>query len=272
MVWRALIPVRSQLLLTRLASVVELNTSLKNAAQMDGSETMQAQDLCEVLVKTFVVVPAYNEGSVLGAVIAGLSPTFPNIVVVNDGSSDDTGAVLSDLPVTVVTHHINLGQGASLQTGITFALERGASYIVTFDADGQHRVEDALAALRVLHQGGCDAVCGSRFLGTTSNMPRSRRVILKAAVALANLTSGSGMTDAHNGLRALSRKAASCLDISQSGMAHASEIISQLREHKMVIREVPVQIDYTEYSLSKGQSSLNSINILVDLVVGKFLK
>jgi hypothetical protein len=80
------------------------------------------------------------------------------------------------------------------------------------------------------------------------------------------------MTDTHNGLRALSRKAASCLDISQSGMAHASEIISQLREHKMVIREVPVQINYTEYSLSKGQSSLNSINILVDLVVGRFLK
>jgi hypothetical protein len=103
-------------------------------------------------------------------------------------------------------------------------------------------------------------------------MPRSRRVILRAAVGLANLTSASRMTDAHNGLRVLSREAASCLDISQPGMAHASEIISQLREHKMVIREVPVQIHYTEYSLSKGQSSLNSINILVDLVVGRFLK
>jgi polyprenyl-phospho-N-acetylgalactosaminyl synthase len=233
---------------------------------------MQAQDLREVLTKTFVVVPAYNEARVIGAVIGGLSPAFPNIVVVNDGSSDDTADVLSGSPVTLVKHHINLGQGASLQTGITFALERGASYIVTFDADGQHRPEDALSALRVLGQGGCDVVCGSRFLGTPSNIPRGRRVILKAAIGLANLTSGSSMTDAHNGLRALSRKAASCLDISQSGMAHASEIISQLREHKMVIREVPVQINYTEYSLSKGQSSLNSINILIDLVVGRFLK
>jgi polyprenyl-phospho-N-acetylgalactosaminyl synthase len=233
---------------------------------------MQAQDLDEVLIKTFVVVPAYNEAPLLGAVIGGLAATFRNIVVVDDGSSDDTGAVLSGLPVTVVKHHINLGQGASLQTGITFALERGASYVVTFDADGQHRPEDALAALRVLDQGGCDIVCGSRFLGTASNVPRLRRVILRAAVGLANLTSGSRMTDTHNGLRALSRAAASCLDISQSGMAHASEIISQLREHNMVIREVPVQILYTEYSLSKGQSSLNSINILVDLVVGRFLK
>ena len=91
-------------------------------------------------------------------------------------------------------------------------------------------------------------------------------------VGLANLTAGTKMTDAHNGLRALSRKAASCLAISQSGMAHASEIMSQLRLHKMDIREVPVQINYTEYSLAKGQSSLNSINILVDLVIGRFLK
>jgi hypothetical protein len=99
-----------------------------------------------------------------------------------------------------------------------------------------------------------------------------RRHLLKAAVALANFGTGTRMSDAHNGLRALSRRAAECLDISQSGMAHASEIASQLREHAMTIREVPVQIRYTEYSLAKGQSSLNAINILFDLVIGRFLK
>lgn len=234
--------------------------------------TMQAEDLHDALVQTFVVVPAYNEARVIRDVIEHLSSTFPNIVVVNDGSSDGTTAALTGLPATVVKHHINLGQGASLQTGITFALERGASYIVTFDADGQHRAEDALSALRVLSKGECDVVCGSRFLGISSNIPRLRKIILKAAVGLANLTAGSRMTDAHNGLRALSRKAASCLDISQSGMAHASEIISQLGKHTMKIREVPVQIHYTEYSLAKGQSSFNAINILVDLVIGRFLK
>jgi len=233
---------------------------------------MRAKHLDQVVRETFVVVPAYNEARVIGDVVRGLLPTFPNVVVVNDGSSDDTAAVLKNLPATVVTHHINLGQGAALQTGITHALERGASYIVTFDADGQHRVEDALAAVRVLSEGGCDVVCGSRFLGTTSNVPRVRKVVLKAAVGLANLTTGARMTDAHNGLRALSRKAAQCLELLQSGMAHASEVISQLREHKMQIREVPVQIHYTEYSLAKGQHSLNSINILFDLVIGRFLK
>jgi glycosyltransferase involved in cell wall biosynthesis len=233
---------------------------------------MPAKHPDEVGRETFVVVPAYNEARVIGDVVRGLLTTFPNVVVVDDGSSDDTAAILKGLRVTVVTHYVNLGQGAALQTGIKHALERGASYIVTFDADGQHRIEDALAAVHMLSEGGCDAVCGSRFLGTTSNVPRTRKILLKAAVRLANLTTGTRMTDAHNGLRALSRKAAACLDLSQSGMAHASEIISQLRQHNMLIREVPVRIDYTEYSLAKGQSSLNSINILLDLVIGRFLK
>jgi len=233
---------------------------------------MQSEAFRQVLAETFVVVPAYNEGRVIGDVITGLASAFPNIVVVNDGSSDETAEILRGLPAVVVKHQINLGQGASLQTGITFALERGANYIVTFDADGQHRAEDALSALRLLAEGQCDVVCGSRFLGTTSNVPRMRKIILKTVVGLANLTAGTKMTDAHNGLRALSRRAASCLDLHQSGMAHASEIMSQLRNHKMNIREVPVQINYTQYSLAKGQSSLNSINILVDLVIGRFMK
>ena len=233
---------------------------------------MQSEAFRKVLAETFVVVPAYNEGRVIGDVITGLASAFPNIVVVNDGSSDETAEILRGLPAVVVKHQINLGQGASLQTGITFALERGANYIVTFDADGQHRAEDALSALRLLAEGQCDVVCGSRFLGTTSNVPRMRKIILKTVVGLANLTAGTKTTDAHNGLRALSRRAASCLDLHQSGMAHASEIMSQLRNHKMNIREVPVQINYTQYSLAKGQSSLNSINILVDLVIGRFMK
>jgi len=244
----------------------------RNDPARTGQDIMQSEAFRKALAETFVVVPAYNEGRVIRDVITGLSSEFPNIVVVNDGSSDDTAALLADLPVIVVRHPINLGQGAALQTGITFALERGANYIVTFDADGQHRVEDALSALRMLIEEQCDVVCGSRFLGTTNNVPRIRKIILKTVVGLANLTTGTHMTDAHNGLRALSRKAASCLDITQSGMAHASEIMSQLKLHKMSIREVPVQVNYTEYSLAKGQSSLNSINILVDLVIGRFLK
>lgn len=225
-----------------------------------------------MLQHTYVVIPAYNEGRVLRKVVDSVCKSFARIIVVNDGSSDDTAQVLRHLPVTVTTHLINLGQGAALQTGITLALEMGARYIVTFDADGQHRAEDAYAGLRVLSIEACDAVCGSRFLGLSSNIPPFRRLVLKAAVRFTNMTTGTRLTDAHNGLRVLSRKAAQSLAISQSGMAHASEIIAQLSRHRMVVREVPVKINYTEYSLAKGQSSLNFIWILVDLAVGRFLK
>lgn len=239
---------------------------------LDPAGTRMAPGLRALLEHTYVVIPAYNEGRVLQGVLGSVCKTFPKVIVVNDGSSDDTSNLLRGLPVTAVTHHLNLGQGAALQTGITSALERGARYIVTFDADGQHRVEDALAGLALLADGNCDAVCGSRFLGLTSNIPAIRRLVLRAAVRFTNVTTGTRLTDAHNGLRVLSRKAASCLAISQSGMAHASEIISQLARHRIVVREVPVKINYTEYSLAKGQSSLNFINILLDLAVGRFLK
>ncbi len=224
------------------------------------------------LLKTFVVVPAYNEAKVIGGVVAALCQVFPNVVVVNDGSSDETLEILRNSPAQLISHALNLGQGASLQTGISRALALGAEYILTFDADGQHRIEDALAALREVQGGGCDVACGSRFLGSKSNIPRGRRLVLKAAVLFSNITTGTHLTDAHNGLRAFSRKAAAILDISQNGMAHASEITAQLQRNGMVVHEVPVQISYTEYSLSKGQSSLNAINILIDLVVGRFLK
>jgi glycosyltransferase involved in cell wall biosynthesis len=180
--------------------------------------------------------------------------------------------VLRGLRVDVVSHAVNLGQGAAIQTGITYGVERGAEYFITFDADGQHRVEDALAALREVHAGGCDVACGSRFLGSAVNIPLSRKLLLKAAILLSNLTSKVKLTDVHNGLRAFNRRAALCLDLAQSGMAHASEINSLFAHHGMVVHEVPVQINYTAYSLAKGQSSMNAINILIDLLVGRFLK
>jgi polyprenyl-phospho-N-acetylgalactosaminyl synthase len=220
----------------------------------------------------FVVVPAYNEAAVIHSVVAALCETFPNVIVVNDGSADSTLAVLATAPVTVISHAINLGQGAALQTGITYALSRGAQYIITFDGDGQHRVEDAIAALREVRTGRCDAVCGSRFLGAATNIPRLRKYLLKAAVRFSNLATKTQLTDAHNGLRAFSRKAASAIDITQDGMAHASEITATLARKGLVIHEVPVEVRYTQYSRAKGQSSLNSVNILVELIIERFLR
>jgi glycosyltransferase involved in cell wall biosynthesis len=234
---------------------------------------MVCSSLQEVSIRsTYVVVPAFNEAEVIAGVVEGLCRVFENVVIVDDGSSDDTGVVLKSTSATVLTHPVNVGQGAALQTGITYALRQGADYIITFDADGQHRVEDALAVLGVIQTCECDVVCGSRFLGTAPNIPYTRKLIIQAGVYFTNFTTGTKLTDTHNGLRALNRRAASCLDITQAGMAHASELLAQLAHHKMILREVPVQILYTDYSLAKGQSSLNALNILFDLVVGRFLK
>ena len=251
---------------------------------------------------TYIVVPAYNEGKIIRSTVEALRHSFSNIVVVNDGSTDDTLSVLHELGVTPITHLINIGQGAALQTGITYALHRGAQSIVSFDADGQHQVSDVIDMLGVLttpdnqelgkftvvgnsvrnsdvidmlgvlESRDCDVVLGSRFLGSTRGMSSGRRLLLRAAVIFSNLTTRVKLTDAHNGLRVMNRRAASCLDITQYGMAHATEVIQQFHAAGMRIREHPVTIHYTDYSMAKGQRSLNAVNVLLDLLMGRFYK
>jgi polyprenyl-phospho-N-acetylgalactosaminyl synthase len=222
--------------------------------------------------RVFVIVRAYNEARVIRDVVRLLCQRFDHVVVVDDGSTDSTVASLAGLKVTLISHCVNLGGGAALQTGITYALSHGADWILTFDADGQHNIDDALALLDLLRSGSCDVVFGSRFLGSTINMPRSRALLLFAARWFSNLTSGMRLTDTHNGLRGFSRKAASVININQNGMAYASEILGQLKKANITIREIPVTIAYTDYSRRKGQSSFNAINILIDLFVGRLLR
>jgi polyprenyl-phospho-N-acetylgalactosaminyl synthase len=221
----------------------------------------------------YVVVPAYNEAGKILLVVDELLTAFKHVVVVNDGSTDDTAAVVRTSTATLISHAINLGQGAALQTGISLALRQGARYVITFDADGQHRVQDALLIASSLKRGDADVILGSRFLGGTVGMPPSRRVVLKTVIAAGNWgRRGARLTDAHNGLRGFNRAAAQRLRITHNGMAHASEITQQIRSSGLRVREVPVTIEYTEYSLRKGQSAMNGINILSDLITGRFLK
>lgn len=222
--------------------------------------------------KTWIVIAAYNEGSVIGNVVAGVLKEWDNVVVVDDGSKDNTGAEALKAGATVATHPINLGQGAALATGILYSLENGADYIVTFDADGQHHVEDIHNLVKSIEESNVDLVIGSRFLGTTQDMPARRRLVLKAAVLFTRLTTGLKVTDAHNGLRCFSKNAAKKIKINQNRMAHASEILEEAAKHKLKIKEEPVKITYTEYSLNKGQKLSNSINILLELLLGRVHK
>jgi glycosyltransferase involved in cell wall biosynthesis len=217
--------------------------------------------------KLWFVIAAFNEGSMIMDVVRRVTP-MAHVVVVDDGSSDDTGDLSLEAGAHVATHMINRGQGAALQTGIDYALAQGAEHIVTFDADGQHDADEALAMVEVCRAEGLDVVLGSRFLGKAVNMPTSRRLTLKAAVLFTRLTTGLKLTDAHNGLRVLSRNAAQRIRIHQDRMAHASEILSLIGKHKIAYREFPVTITYSEYSLAKGQKISNSVRILEDIMLG----
>jgi len=209
----------------------------------------------------------FNEAKVVGDVIRGLLPQFPNIVCVDDGSSDGSQAVANAAGAVVVQHPINLGQGAALQTGLEYALQDPhTACVITFDADGQHRVEDARdMALRVL-AGEADVILGSRFLDRRTKLSRMKRLVLKTAALQSRLATGMNLTDAHNGLRAFNRNVASAIHLTQNRMAHASELVHQLAAMKVNWKEQPVEIIYTDYSKSKGQSLLNSVNILAELL------
>jgi glycosyltransferase involved in cell wall biosynthesis len=217
-----------------------------------------------------VVIPAYNEAEAIGGVIDGLLLLGYHVVVVNDGSRDRTADVALRRGVVVVSHPINRGAGAALQTGITVALALGADVIVTFDADGQHDPGNIAGLIAPILAGECDVTLGSRFLGTATNMPPVRRLVLLAGVAFTRLTARIAVTDTHNGLRAFSRAAAARLRITMDGMAHASEILEQVSEMGLRWREVPVTIRYTAYSLAKGQRSGNAIRIAAQVVLGMF--
>lgn len=220
----------------------------------------------------WIVIPAYNEGEVLREVVSGVTKLYENVVVVDDCSTDNTGAAACEGGAIVVRHPINLGQGAALETGIRYALLNGAQSIVTFDADGQHRVEDIALLTQRQAETGADVVIGSRFLGNATGMPWLRRIVLKLAVIFTRITSGVSLTDAHNGFRLLTRNAAQKIRIGQNRMAHASEIIDRIGSLGLSVVEAPVTILYTEYSLRKGQKLSNAINILSELFIARLNK
>ena len=223
-----------------------------------------------------IIIPVYNEAKVVGDTVIELKKFFSHIVCVNDGSTDGSLKVLDGVGgITIVNHPINLGQGAALQTGIDYALQNETiDFFVTFDADGQHGIDDVNTMLEYMRDHiDVDIVLGSRFLGSTENMSALKKRILKLAVKFSNFTTGLKLTDAHNGLRVFNRKVAERLNITMPDMAHASEILQRIADEKFVFVELPVHITYTDYSVAKSHNpNLNAVNILFDTLLHKVTK
>lgn len=214
----------------------------------------------------WIIVPAFNEAQVISTVVRELRSTFPHVVCIDDGSGDGTADIALAAGAHVVTHPVNLGQGAAIQTGVEYARSRpGAGVFATFDADGQHRVSDVVAMIERLRGGDVDIVIGTRFAPSSAGRtPLLKRVILRAAAWLSPASRRLGLTDSHNGLRVFNRTVADNLTLTMSGMSHAGEFVALIDENGWRVTEQPVEIRYTDYSMSKGQPLLNGVNIVFD--------
>ena len=220
-----------------------------------------------------VIVPAYNEKDCLVNVVTSLLRNhYFNIVVIDDGCTPPLKEEICHLPVTYIRHRSNLGQGAALQTGFDYAIKNNADIVITFDADGQHDAADLPALLQPVINNETDISLGSRFLAVNNSIPPFRRIILKQARFINFIFSGLLLSDAHNGLRALNRIALKKISITENRMAHASEMLFEIKKHKLRFMEVAVHIDYSTSIKKRGQSEWDSIKILFDLVLHKLFK
>lgn len=218
-------------------------------------------------MKKICVIPAYNEAKNITRVIESLKPLVDEIVVVNDRSSDNTAELAKSAGATVISHRINRGQGAALQTGNEYALNAGAEIIIHFDGDGQFKAEEIPDMVAPLEKGQADIVFGSRFMGKKSDLPTIKRWLIMPLGRIVNYLFGVTTTDPQNGFRAFNRHAAIMTSISNRGMAHCSEILYKSFKHKLKIREVPITVIYDEF----GQSFSGGIRIVKDLILQKLL-
>ncbi|PIR66396.1 MAG: glycosyltransferase family 2 protein [Parcubacteria group bacterium CG10_big_fil_rev_8_21_14_0_10_36_14] len=216
-------------------------------------------------MQTFVIIPAYNEASVIADTIRDVQKFYKDIVVVDDGSKDKTSKIAEIAGVKVLRHILNRGQGAALRTGINYALKQGADVVVTYDADGQFEAEEISRLCHPVINGKCDVVLGSRFL-SGNRIPLFKKIILKSAILFTRAITGLRLTDTHNGFRIMNRKAAEQIKIRQDRMAHASEIVHEIARLKLSYKELPITVKYTIYSKRKGQRLSGAFHILFDLI------
>jgi glycosyltransferase involved in cell wall biosynthesis len=219
-----------------------------------------------MLDKVYILIPVFNEEKKIKSVVSDLSKYFVNIVAVNDGSTDSSGDILESLDVTLLNHSINLGQGAAISTGFKYIQNlMNAKAVVTFDADGQHSVEDAKAFAKEILSCDEEIIFGSRFIKNKANIPFLKKIALSIVVLFTNRFSRTKLSDAHNGLKAIKKDSLKKIDITIDGFGFESQIIHQVSKKNITYKELPTNTIYTSYSKNKGQKLINGLIILEDL-------
>jgi glycosyltransferase involved in cell wall biosynthesis len=222
-----------------------------------------------------ILIPAYNEASVVGEVIRSIPQTVEgmpiHVVVIDDGSTDNTSEVAVEAGAKVIRHFLNMGAGGATTTGLQYARNNDFHYALTMDADGQHTVKDSQRVIKELKKGGFDVVIGSRLINSTG-MPTYRVIGNKGLNFITYLIFRTTATDTQSGLKGFNRKALEMINIKGSGMEFCSEIIWRAKQQGLVVGEIPIEAIYTDYSLAKGQSNWNAFNIIKNLIKRKLLE
>lgn len=222
-------------------------------------------------MKILIIIPAYNEATVIGGVIDSVHAIIPDadLLVVDDGSYDETFSIAKQHHVIVVRHRMNRGLGGAIGTGLSWAKLHRYDVAVTFDADGQHQPTDIINAIQPIINHQADVVIGSRFQGI-KNMPWDRKVLNTLANGLTFLLFGIPTTDSQSGFRAFNKKAIESINIRTDRMEVSSEIFGEAYRLHLKIQEIPIKVIYTEYSRTKGQRNSNSFPILFRLIMRIF--
>ena len=221
----------------------------------------------------FVIIPCYNEAAVIRNTVIEVLRHGYNVVIIDDSSKDNSKNELKGLPVYYLRHRVNLGQGAALQTGIDFALKKGAKYFVTFDADGQHDSDDIPGMIALLEKEKADIVFGSRFLpGSKTNVSRSRSFALNLGRYINYFTSGIMLSDSFNGMRIFSKQAAEKIKLTENRMSHPAQLLMLTAASKLKYTEYPVAVHYSDYSKNKGLKNKDGIKIIIEILLYKIFR
>ena len=225
-----------------------------------------------------VVVPAYNEATVVADVIRSAKKVFAkakgfdiDIVVINDGSKDNTSEEARKGGATVIDHVLNSGAGGATLTGLAYARHNSYDIAATMDADGQHSPEDVLNGIKQLDRDDSGLLIGSRLINS-EGMSKTKVLGNKGLSFITKLLFGINVTDSQSGLRIYSRNAIENLDWKTTGYEFCSEMIWRARQLNLSIAEYPIEAIYTDYSMSKGQNNWNAINIVKRLFKQRFVE
>ena len=202
-------------------------------------------------MKVIIGIPAFNEEKNIGAIVAKLKQKYEKILVCDDGSLDMTSTIASSMGAHVVKHEKNLGYGSAIKTIFQEAKKFEGDVLVTFDADGQHQISEIDSMLKPILENKADLVIGSRFLGKTQDLPKYRKVGIKAITGLTNTVTNSKITDSQSGFRAYGKKALSEIIPTESGMGISTEILIKASKKQLKLVEVPITITYEDNTHSQ---------------------